>query len=83
MEWHIQTEMICPNTNILWFRQSHRRATRHYHRAYDKAKSTNDPGEWEVDRKLRRSLDRSSRKCRSEHLKAIGDNLMTSNSRPF
>ena len=23
------------------------------------------------------------KKCRSEHIKAIGDNLMTSNSRPF
>ena len=29
--------------------------------------------------KLRRSL----RKCRSEHLRTIGDNLMTSNSKPF
>ena len=45
--------------------------------------STNAPGDWEVYRKLRHSLDCSLRKCRSEHLKAIGDNLMTSNSKPF
>ena len=83
MENHIPTKMICLNTNIPWFNQTHKRAVRHKHRAYDKAKSTNAPGDWEVHRKLRRSLDSSLRKCRSEHIKAIGDNLMTSNSKPF
>ena len=52
-------------------------------RAYDKAKSTNAPGDWEAYRKLRRSFDRSLRKCRSEHIKTIGDNQMTNNSKPF
>ena len=75
--------MISLNTNISWLRQTHKRAARHKRRTYDKAKSTNAPGDWEVNRKLRRSLDRSLRKCRSEHLKAIGDNLMICNSKPF
>ena len=69
--------------NIPWFKQTHKRAARHKCRAYAKAKSTNAPGDLEVYRKLRRSLDRSLRKCKSEHLKAIGDYLMTSNSKPF
>ena len=77
MEKHIRSKMIRLNTNIPWFRQTHKR------RSYDKAKSTNGPGDWEVYRKLRHSLDRSLRKCRSEHLKTIGDNLMTNNSKPF
>ena len=34
-------------------------------------------------RKLGRSFDRSLRKCRSEQIKTIGDNLMTNNSKPF
>ena len=83
MEKHIPTKMISLNTNIPWFRQTHKRAARHRRRGYEKAKSTNAPGDWEVNRKLRRSLDRLLRKCRSEHLKAIGNNLLTSNSRPF
>ena len=83
MEKHIPSKMISLNTNIPWFRQTDKRAARHKRRAYDKAKSPNAPGDWEVYRKLRRSLDRSLRKCRSEHIKAIGDNLMTSNSKPF
>ena len=83
MEKHIPTKMLSLNNNIPWFKQTHKRAARHKRRAYDKAKSTNAPGYWEVYRKLRRSLDRSLRKCRREHLKAIGDNLMTSNSKPF
>ena len=83
MEKYIPTKVISLNTNIPWFRQTHKHAARHRRRAYDKAKSTNSPSDWEVNRKLRRSLDRSLRKCRSEHLKAIGDNLMTSNSKPF
>ena len=83
MEKHIPSKMIRLNTNIPWFRQTHKRAARHKHRAYDKAKRTNAPGDWEVYRKLRRSLDRSLTKCRCEHIKAIGDNLMTSNSKPF
>ena len=83
MEKHIPTKMISLNTNIPWLRQTHKRAARHRRRAYDKAKSTNAPGDGEVYRKLRRSFDRSLWKCRSEHLKAIGDNLMTSNSKPF
>ena len=83
MEKHIPTKMISLNTNIPWFKQTHKRAARHKRRAYDKAKSTNAPGDLEVYAKLRRSLDRSLRKCRSEHIKAISDNLMTSNSRHF
>ena len=83
MEKHISTKMISLNNNIPWFRQTHKRAARHIRRAYDKSKSTNAPGDWEVYKKFRRSLDRSLRKCRSEHLKAIGDNLVTSNSKPF
>ena len=83
MEEHISTKMISLNANIPWFRQTHKRAARHIRRSYDKAKSTNAPGDWEVYWKLRRSLDRSLRKCRSGHLKAIGDNLVTSNSKPF
>ena len=83
MEKHIPPKMISLNTNIPRFRQTHKRAARHIRRAYDKVKSTNAPSDWEVHRKLRRSLDRSLRKCRSEHLKAIGDNLVTSNSKPF
>ena len=83
MEKHILTTMISLNTNIPWFRQAHKRAARHRRRAYNKDKSTNAPGYWEVYWKLRRSLDHSLKKCRSEHLKAIGDNLMTSNSKPF
>ena len=47
------------------------------------AKSTNAPGDWEVHRKLRRSFDRSLRKCRCGRIKAIGDNIMTSNFMPF
>ena len=83
MEKHIPTKMISLNINIPWFKQTHKRAARHKRRAYDKAERTNAPGDLEVYRKLRRSLDRSLRKYRSEHLKAIGDNLMTSNSKPF
>ena len=83
MEKHIPTKMISLNTNIPWHRQTRKRAARLKRRAYDKAKSTNAPGDWEVHRKLRRSLDRSLRKCRSEHRKANGDNLMTSNSKSF
>ena len=75
--------MISLNTNIPWFKQTHKGSARYKRRPYDKAKSTNAPGDWEVHRKLRRPLDSSLRKCRSEHLKAIGDNLMTSNSKPF
>ena len=58
MEKHIPTKMISLNTNIPWFRQTHKRAARHKRRAYDKAKSTNAPGYWDVNRKLRRSLYR-------------------------
>ena len=82
MEKHIPTKMISLNTNIPRFKQTHKRAAKHRSRAY-KAKSTKAPGDWEVNRKLRRSLDNSLRKYRTEHLKAIGDNLMTSNSKPF
>ena len=49
MEKAIPTKMISLNTNIPWFKQTHKRAARH----------------------------------KREHLKAIGDNLMTSNSKPF
>ena len=80
---HILTKMISLNTNIPWFRQTHRRAARHERGAYDNARNANAPGDWEVYGKFRRSLDGSLRKCWSEHLKAIGDNLMTSNSKPF
>ena len=83
MEKYISSKMISLNTNVSWLRQSHKRAARHKRRAYDKAKSTNAPGDWEVHRKLRRSLDRFLRKCRSEHIEAIGDNLLTSNFKPF
>ena len=83
MEKHIPTKMISINTNIPWFKQTHKGDARHTRTAYDKAKSTNAPCDWDVYRKLRRSIDRSLRKYRSEHLKAIGDNLMTSNSKPF
>ena len=83
MEKHIPTKMISLNTNIPWFKQTHKCVARHKCRTYDKAMSTNAPGDWEVHRKLRRSLDGSLRKCRSEHLRGIGDNLMTSNSKPF
>ena len=79
----IPTMMISPNTNIPWFKQTHKRAARHKCRSYDKAKSTNAPSDWETNKKLRRSVDCSIRKCRSEHLQAIGDNLMTSNPKPF
>ena len=65
MEKNTPTKMISLNTNIPWFRQTHKRAARHKLRAYDKARGTNDPGDWEVHRKLRRSLHRSLRKCRS------------------
>ena len=44
--------------------------------AHKQAKSTNASGDWEFIRKLRRFLDRS-------HLMAVGDNLMTRNSKPF
>ena len=54
MEKHIPTKMISLNTNISWFRKTHRRAARHKRRANDKAKSTNAPGDCEVNRKLRR-----------------------------
>ena len=74
-----------------------KRAARHKRRAYDKAKraarhklesTTRLRLQMlqmirEIHRKLRRSLDRSLRRCRSEHLKAFGDNLMTSNPKPF
>ena len=83
MEKYIPSKMISLNTNVSWFRQTHKRDARHKRRAYDKAKSTNAPGDWEVYRKLRRSQDRFLRKCRSEHIKAIGDNLLKSNSKPF
>ena len=83
MEKHIPTKMISLNTDVPWFIQAHTRAARHSRRAYDNAKGTNAPGDWEVHRKLRRSLDLSLWKCRSEHLKAIGDSLMTCNSKPF
>ena len=83
MEKHIPTKMISLDANIPCFKQTDKRAARHKRRANDKANSVNAPGDWEVHRKLRRSLDRSIRKCRSEHLKVIGDNLMTSNSKYF
>ena len=83
MERHILTKMINLNTNIPWFRKTHKRAARYKRSAYDKARRTNSPDDWEVYWKLRRSLDCSLRKCRSEHLKANGDNLITSNSMPF
>ena len=83
MEKHVPTKMISLNTNIPWHRQTNKRTARHKRTAYGKAKSTNDLGEWEVYKKLGCPLDRSLRKCRSEHLMAIGDNLMTSNSKPF
>ena len=79
---HIPAKMISLNTNFPWFRQTHQLAARHKRRDNDMAKSKNAQGDWEVHRKLRRSLDRSLRKCRSEHINAIGDNLMTSNSKP-
>ena len=80
---YIQTKMISTNTNIPWFRQTHKQAARHNRRAYDKAKRIDAPGYWEVYRKLRLSLGRSLWKCKSEHLKAIGNNLMTCNPKPF
>ena len=83
MKKHIPSKMISLNTNVPWFRQTHKRDARHKRRAYDKAKRSNAPGDRDVHRKLRRSLDRSLRKCRSEPIKAIGDNLMTSNSKPY
>ena len=83
MEKYIPSKMISLNTNVPWFRQTHKRDARHKRRAYDKAKSTNAPGDWEVYRKLRRSQDRFLWKCRSEHIKAIDDNLLKSNSKPF
>ena len=67
IEKHIPTKMINLNTNIPWFRQTRKRADRHRRRAYDKAKSTNAPRDLEVHRKLRRSLDRSLKKCSTEH----------------
>ena len=79
---HIPTEINSPHTNIPWLRQTHKLAVRHKHRADDKAKRTNAPGDWEVHRKLRHYLHRSIRKCRSEHLKAISNNLMRSNPKP-
>ena len=83
MERHIPTKMVSPNINIPWFKQAHRRAARHNRRAYDKAKSANAPGDWEVHGEVRRSLDRSLRNCRSVHLKAIGDKLITNNTKRF
>ena len=83
MEKHIPTKMISLNTNIPWLNQTHKRTARHKRRAYDKTRSTNAPGDWEVHGKLRHSLDCYLRKCRSEHLKAIGDNLITSHYKPF
>ena len=80
---HIPTNMISLNANIQWFRQAHKRAARHKHRANDKAKSTNAPGDWEVYSKLKHSLDHSLGNCRSVHLKAISVNLMAINSKPF
>ena len=79
MEKHIPSKMISPNANIPWFMQTHKRAARHRCRAFDKAKSTNAPFDWDSNRKFGYSLDCSLRKYRSEHLKAIGDHLMTSN----
>ena len=76
MEKHITTYMISLNANISWIEQTHKLAARHMRRAYDKANSMNAPGDWEVHRKLKRSLHRSLRKCRSEQLMAIGDNNM-------
>ena len=83
MEKHVPNKMISLNTNIPWYNQTNKRAARNKCTAYGKAKSTNDLGEWKDNKKLMCSLDRSLRKCRSEHLMAIGDNAMTSNSKPF
>ena len=58
-EKHIQTKMIRLNTNIPSSKLTHKRAARHIRRAYDKAKSTNAPDDWEVYRKLMRPIDRS------------------------
>ena len=46
MEKHIPTKMISLNTNIPWFRQTHKLAARLKRRALDKAKSTNAQGDW-------------------------------------
>ena len=75
--------MISPNSNIPWFKQSHKRVAGQKRRAYDKAKHTDAPDDWDYYRQLRRSLDRSLRKSRSEHVQGIGESLSTSNTKPF
>ena len=75
MEKLIPTQMISPNTNMPWSRHTHKGAARHRRRSYYKAKSTNAPTDFEVHMKLKRSLDHSIWKHRSDKLKAIGDNL--------
>ena len=83
MEKYIPTKMISHNINILWFKKLINELPDINVEPMTRQKGTNSPGDWEVYGKLRRSLDRSLRKCRSEHLKVIGDNLMISNSKPF
>ncbi|KAJ8045271.1 hypothetical protein HOLleu_08248 [Holothuria leucospilota] len=83
MDKHIPSKMSRPNSSVPWFHQDHKRLAIHKRKAYDKAKQTGSLSDWEVYKNIRRLLDRSLRKSRSTYLHNVGENLATSNPRPF
>lgn len=83
MDRHIPSKMTKPNSSLPWFKQSHKRALRRKRRAYNKARRTGLETDWKRYRDLRRSSDRSLRKSRSDYLSEVGENLTSSNTKPF
>ena len=83
MERHIPSKTTSSNSNLPWFKHSHKRIMRRKRKAYDKARRTGTSSDWEVFRRLRRLLDRSLRKSRSEYLQDIDENLTSKNTKPF
>ncbi len=83
MNRHIPSKMIKPNTNLPWFKQSHKRTIRRKHRAYNRARRTGLDSDWENFKGIRRSSDRELRRARSDYLHEVGENLTSSNTKPF
>ncbi|XP_071502572.1 uncharacterized protein, partial [Diadema antillarum] len=81
---HIPSKMTSSRFSYPWIDRSLKRDYRKKKRLYNKAKRSQSPTDQEAFKKLRRSIDRRTRKAYKNYLRdVIGASLRTENPKPF
>lgn len=71
MDTHIPSKMVTSKNKLPWLNQRVKRSLRHKQKAYNKARASRKPEDWETFREHRRTTHKTTRQAHRNHVRKI------------